>query len=153
MVGKSQKNVTAADGTNNTHRLLYYDSAKTSRETKYIMKYYVVSDIHGFFSILQSALDDAGYFADTQPHKLVILGDLFDGGSEAKALQSFLLGLMDRGEVILIKGNHEDQFVDTFSSGKAPPYSHHAANEIYDTALQLTDCNWIMAQLRYICYG
>ena len=126
---------------------------KQAWETKIIMKYYVVSDIHGFFTIIQSALDDAGFFADTKPHKLVILGDLFDGGSEAKALQSFLLGLMDRGEVILIKGNHEDQFVDTFSSGKAPPYSHYVANEIYDTALQLTGCNWIMAQLRYICYG
>lgn len=38
------------------------------------MKYYVVSDVHGFYSRLRAALTDAGFFADTEPHKLVVLG-------------------------------------------------------------------------------
>ena len=42
------------------------------------MKYYVTSDIHGFYTPLIKALTDAEYFEDQKPHKLVILGDLFD---------------------------------------------------------------------------
>lgn len=45
------------------------------------MKYYVTADVHGFYSILHDALEEAGFFTETQPHKLIILGDLFDRGS------------------------------------------------------------------------
>ena len=44
------------------------------------MKYYVTADIHGIYSILHDALEEAGFFAETQPHKLIVLGDLFDSG-------------------------------------------------------------------------
>ena len=47
------------------------------------MKYYVTADVHGFYTELHRALDRAGYFADPEPHKLLILGDLFDRGQEA----------------------------------------------------------------------
>ena len=113
------------------------------------MRYYVVSDVHGFYSILKSSLANAGFFRDTEPHTLLILGDLFDGGKEARALQDFILDLMERDEVILIRGNHEDQFVETFASGRPLPHTHKAINEIYDTALQLTGYDWVMAQLRH----
>ena len=42
------------------------------------MKYYVTADIHGFYSILHDALEEAGFFAEIQPHKLIVLGDLFE---------------------------------------------------------------------------
>ena len=42
------------------------------------MKYYVAADVHGFFTQMAAALEEAGYFVDTVPHKLVLLGDLFD---------------------------------------------------------------------------
>ena len=113
------------------------------------MKLYIASDIHGYYSIFKSSLDEAGYFKDTEPHKLVILGDLFDGGNEANELQRFVLELMDKDEVILIKGNHEDQFLETLESDGAPPFTQRVSNEIYRTALQLTGYDWIMAQLRY----
>ena len=64
------------------------------------MKYYVTADIHGFYSILRSSLEDAGYFQDKDPHKLIILGDLFDRGKEALQLQDFILDLMGRDEVL-----------------------------------------------------
>ena len=50
------------------------------------MKYYVVSDVHGFFTPLRDVLTRAGYFEETDPHKLVIAGDLFDRGGEAVEL-------------------------------------------------------------------
>ena len=113
------------------------------------MKYYVTADIHGFYSILRSSLEDAGYFQDKDPHKLIILGDLFDREKEAHQLQDFILKLMDRGEVILIKGNHEDLFVELVMKDKGRPYSHHVSNGTYDTALQLTGFDPVMARIRH----
>ena len=47
------------------------------------MRYYVVSDIHGFYTPLIQALTDAGFFDDAEPHKLIVLGDLMDRSREA----------------------------------------------------------------------
>jgi serine/threonine protein phosphatase 1 len=102
------------------------------------MKYYITSDVHGFYDELKIALQAAGYFDDTAPHKLVILGDLFDRGSQAKELQEFILKLIEKDEVILIRGNHEDLFVELATVDKGMPHSHHISNGTYDTALQLT---------------
>ena len=117
------------------------------------MKYYVTSDIHGFFRILQSALDNSGFFSDPEPHKLVILGDLFDRGSEAAELQRFILDLMEKDEVILIKGNHEDLFVEMVTDDEGLPYSHHLSNGTYDTALQLTGYDPVMARIRHFDFA
>ena len=57
----------------------------------YYMKYYVTSDIHGFYMEFQDALKSSGYYEDKEPHKLIIIRDLFDRGSEAKRLQAFIL--------------------------------------------------------------
>ena len=102
------------------------------------MKYYAVSDIHGFYSEFHRALTSSGFFDDTEPHKLVILGDLFDRGHEAKELQDFILELLDRDEVILVRGNHEDLFAELVTTDCGVAYKHHKHNGTYDTALQLT---------------
>jgi CRISPR-associated protein Cas6/Cse3/CasE subtype I-E len=80
------------------------------------MKYYVVADVHGFYSILKQELQDKGFFDDTEAHKLIICGDLFDRGKEAVALQDFILELMQKDEVILIRGNHEDLLLQMLES-------------------------------------
>ena len=103
------------------------------------MKYYVTSDVHGFYTPLRAILAKAGYFDDTEPHKLLIAGDLFDRGKEAVVLQSFILGLLERDEVILIRGNHEDLFGELVTADNGLRYDHHLSNGTYSTALQLTD--------------
>lgn len=110
------------------------------------MKYYVVSDIHGFYSIFRKALEKSGYFSEAQPHKLILLGDLFDRGAEAKDLQSFILDLLEKDEVVLIRGNHEDLFEQLVTKDGGLPYSHHLHNGTYDTALQLTGLDMAFAQ-------
>lgn len=107
------------------------------------MKYYVIADIHGFYKEMYTALENSGYFAETEPHKLIILGDLFDRGKEPERVQDFVCGLLDRDEVILIKGNHEDLMEDLvynapmwFTSGVQ--YTHHYSNGTIKTLLQLT---------------
>lgn len=109
------------------------------------MKYYVVSDVHGFYSQLERALTDKGYFEDSEPHKLIICGDLLDRGKEVGRLQDFIIGLMARDEVILIRGNHEDLMLEMLENFYTYlpqlPYTHHAANGTFDTAYRLSGMN------------
>lgn len=107
-------------------------------KTVNIMRYYVTTDVHGFFTPFHNALTEAGFFTDPEPNKLIILGDLFDRGAEAVKMQEFTLNLMEENRVILIKGNHEDLFVDLATKDHGLAYSHHVTNGTYDTALQLT---------------
>ncbi len=112
------------------------------------MKYYVTADIHGFYSILHNALEEAGFFEETKPHKLIVLGDLFDRGMEALKLQEFILKLIEEDRVILVKGNHEDLFEELVTEDEGLPYSHHVSNGTYMTALQLTGYDATMARIR-----
>ena len=111
------------------------------------MRYYVTADIHGFYSVFHQGLADAGFFGDPEPHKLIILGDLFDRGNEAEKLQDFILRLMEEDSVILIRGNHEDLFEDLATVDNGVPYEHHVHNGTYETALSLTGYNPLMARL------
>ena len=113
------------------------------------MRYYVVSDIHGFHSQLIAALNQAGFFADQQPHKLIVLGDLFDRGKEAKELEAFISDLMDKDLVILIRGNHEDLYEDLVTVDKGIGLNHHISNGTYDTALQLSGFDPVIATIRH----
>lgn len=104
------------------------------------MKYYVVADIHGFFDALITALDQNGFFNDTEPHKLIICGDLFDRGKQAFELQEFVLNLLAKDEVILIRGNHEDlavEMMDTWSR-ESYTYDSHKKNGTLDTMFQVS---------------
>lgn len=76
------------------------------------MRYYVVSDIHGFYDEFIEAISEKGYFNDKKEHKLIICGDLFDRGKQALELQNFIEELLYKDEVILIKGNHEALLLD-----------------------------------------
>lgn len=102
------------------------------------MKYYVAADVHGFTALLLDTLERAGYFRDPEPHRLLLLGDCFDRGEEAEEMQRFLLELLDRDELILVRGNHEDLFVDLVTVDRGLPVRHHVSNGTYGTALQLT---------------
>ena len=102
------------------------------------MKYYVVSDVHGFYTQMISALTAAGFFTDQEPHKLIICGDVFDRGNEAPAMQQFVLDLMHEDKVILIRGNHEDLFSSLVNEDKGIGHPHHLSNGTFSSALQLT---------------
>ena len=105
------------------------------------MKYYVVADVHSYLDELVRALDEKGFFSDTEPHKLILCGDLFDRGDRPLELQAFILDLMERDEVILIRGNHEDLLCEMLLHiDEYIPYieyTHHAQNGTFDTALAL----------------
>lgn len=112
------------------------------------MKYYITADPHGYYTILKQTLTESGFFTDSEPHRLIILGDLFDRGAEACELQEFVLDLMEKDQVILIKGNHEDLFEELVTEDHGIAYSHHVTNGTFDTAIQLTGYDTTMAGLR-----
>ena len=104
------------------------------------MRYYVTADVHAYFTELNTALREHGYFEDTEPHKLIICGDLYDRGTEALQLQEFLLELLAKDEVILIRGNHEDLALNLLHTWNQSSYlqRHHNLNGTVDTVCQLT---------------
>lgn len=106
------------------------------------MKYFVVSDIHGFFYELMNALDDKGFEVDNPEHKLIVCGDLFDRGSQAVELFEFVKSLGDR--FIYVRGNHEDLIFDCYREllrGRGCG-DHHRSNGTVGTISQFTGLNY-----------
>ncbi len=68
-------------------------------------KIFAVSDIHGHYTEMRSALDEAGFSPDNDGHLLIVCGDCFDRGEENRAVLEYLNSVQNK---ILIKGNHED---------------------------------------------
>ena len=98
------------------------------------MKYFVFSDAHGYLSILKSELKNAGFDINNENHMLISIGDNFDRGPEDYEMFLFLKEMKEKGKIILIKGNHEDLFMDMLRRGY--PQSHDYSNKTYDTLLQ-----------------
>lgn len=63
--------------------------------------------------------------------------------------QQFILEQMEQDKIILIRGNHEDLFVELVTTDAGMPYSYHKSNGTYDTALQLTGFDPVMASIRH----
>ncbi len=102
------------------------------------MKYYVVADVHGFFDELKFALTEKGFFTDTEQHKLIVCGDLFDRGKQATELQEFILDLLAKDEVILIRGNHEDLMLELLKETIIP-----SMLDYYETSHYIFVHGWI----------
>lgn len=114
------------------------------------MRYYITADIHSYFYPFKAALTEAGFFEDKEPHKLIICGDLFDRGPDALALQDFILDLMDKDQIILIRGNHEDLAMDLVQDWYGEKSKkHHHSNGTIDTICQLTHKNMIDVHVDY----
>ena len=52
--------------------------------------FFVVSDVHSFYSILLKTLDSHGFQVNNPNHILVVCGDIFDRGEESVALYNLL---------------------------------------------------------------
>lgn len=78
-------------------------------------KLFVVSDVHGHYTLLKKALDDAGFDPSKDNHVFVSCGDLFDRGNENGSVYDFVRNLPNK---ILIRGNHEDMLCDALDRGK-----------------------------------
>ena len=75
---------------------------------------FVVSDVHGHYTEMKKALDEAGFCEAKDDHVFVSCGDLFDRGMENKAVYDFIRSLANK---ILIRGNHEDMLLEALQRG------------------------------------
>lgn len=94
-------------------------------------KFFVVSDIHGFYDELIDALNKAGFDKDNPEHYLVSCGDHFDRGSQPVEVMRYLNSLPRK---ILIKGNHESLLQELCDRGY--PGMHDYSNGTYDTVCE-----------------
>ncbi len=106
------------------------------------MKYFVSADIHGFYDEWINALNEKQFDINNPDHKIIVCGDLFDRGKQAKQLQSFILELLAKDKVILIKGNHEDlalELVENYADYMFDiKNTHHYYNGTFQTMCDLT---------------
>ncbi len=96
------------------------------------MKYFVSSDIHGFYDQWIMALKEKGFDINNPEHKIIVCGDLFDRGRQPKQIIDFILSNKDK--FILIRGNHEDLMQDMIerNSSSIADMSNGTAHTIID---------------------
>ena len=94
-------------------------------------KLFVVSDIHGHYTFVKDALNEAGFDNDNPEHLLICCGDYFDRGRENLDVLKFFERLKHK---VLIRGNHEDLLLKLLQTGKVLPH-----NYINGTMQTLTD--------------
>lgn len=78
-----------------------------------IMRYFLISDVHGQYGKMIKALDNAGF--DPQKDTLVSLGDLFDRGAENLKVLEYVMKLPKK---ILILGNHDARLEALFNGAE-----------------------------------
>lgn len=97
-------------------------------------KFFVVSDVHGFYDELRDALDDAGFDPTNEKHYLISCGDNFDRGPQNLEVMKFFIRTP---RTILIRGNHEDLFDWAIRDGFT---MRDVQNGTYQTIQELGKC-------------
>ena len=95
-------------------------------------KFFCISDVHGFYNEMKAALNEAGFDPSNEDHWLISCGDNWDRGSQPYEVMQYLKSLPRK---ILVKGNHEQLFVDCCERGEA--YSHDYSNGTFKTICDL----------------
>ena len=86
-------------------------------------KYFIVSDIHSFYTALINNLHKAGFDQNNKDHILIVCGDVFDRGFETLEVYKFLKSL-PKSRCILIRGNHEDLYFDLLKKDYPNSYDY-----------------------------
>ena len=77
---------------------------------------------------------------------IIVCGDLFDRGLQSKELQSFVMQLLKKKKIILIRGNHEDLVLELIENYADYMFdiksSHHWYNRTFQTLLDLTGMSY-----------
>jgi serine/threonine protein phosphatase 1 len=80
------------------------------------MRTFVISDIHGNYTIFRKALKSVKL---KKKDTLIILGDLIERGNNSKGVLDTIFLLKDHGfNIELVLGNHEKMFLDSFKDEK-----------------------------------
>ena len=95
-------------------------------------KFYICSDIHGFYDEFREALGKSGFDENNPDHWLICCGDYWDRGDHPIQVMNYLKKLPRK---VLIKGNHEQLFNECCDRGFW--LSHDLSNGTMDTICEL----------------
>ena len=96
------------------------------------MKFFVISDVHSFYTPMVKALNEVGFDKNNPNHWLISCGDNFDRGNESQKVLDFLLNIPQK---TLVRGNHEDLIMDCINRGY--PEWHDSSNGTIKTIREL----------------
>lgn len=99
-------------------------------------KFFVISDIHGFYTEMKEALDKAGFDCNNEEHWLVSCGDEWDRGPDPIGVMKYLNSLERK---IIIRGNHTILFEDLCY--RCYPGWHDKGNGTLDTVKKIGNYN------------
>ena len=102
-----------------------------------MIKYFVMSDLHSYFTIAMMALNNMGFDENNPNHKVIICGDAFDRGNESAKMLEWIIDMIKRDKLIYIKGNHEILMQDMLKRGF--PLWHDEYNGTEKTFVQLSN--------------
>ena len=97
-------------------------------------KYFVVSDIHGFFDIFHNSLLRSGFEEENPDHILIVCGDIFDRGDQPLEVYNFLRNF-PKERRILIRGNHEELLEELVKREEC--WNHDLHNGTYQTLFKI----------------
>ncbi len=104
-------------------------------ESKGENKYFIFTDLHNFFTIFKERIKECGFDENNKNHFLVICGDAFNKGKEAKEMYYYLKKVEKK--LIYIKGNHEEALIKALEEKHLNKFI--IEHSILDTICQLSD--------------
>lgn len=88
-------------------------------------KTFAIGDIHGEFSLAKALIDKLPI--DWDNDRIIFLGDYIDRGSEIRETIEWLKSL--KGDVIFLRGNHEDMFLDYYKGINIDIFLHNGGKQ------------------------
>lgn len=99
-------------------------------------KYFVVTDVHSFYSCMIEALEDKGFDINNPDHIFISCGDLLDRGPDPLECLKFVNSLPKQRK-ILIRGNHEDLLEECIARKEFQSHDYHNGTAM--TVVDLSD--------------
>lgn len=109
-------------------------------------KFFIVSDVHGFYNEMIDALNDAGFDKYNPEHWLISCGDHVDRGPDPAAVINYLTSLPRK---VLIVGNHEQLIEECCMRGF--PYKADKHNGTFQTICNLGGMGLISRNFEECC--
>ncbi|MEC0209708.1 metallophosphoesterase family protein [Paenibacillus ehimensis] len=97
----------------------------------------VISDIHGCYDEFVNLLSVIKY--EPAEDELILLGDYCDRGFKSKEVIDFILNLHKDSNTIVLRGNHDQMFLDALNGGDDYLFLHNGG---IDTIESYCGLNW-----------
>lgn len=110
-------------------------------------KFYIVSDVHGFYNEMRTALDEVRFDPNDKDSWLISLGDEMDRGPDPEKVINYIMSLP---RAIWVKGNHQSLMEDLITRNY--PLQHDWHNGTMQSVLSLAPHAKMQAEAFAIAY-